>query len=153
MRFDVPMLVQEFERCRMTWPEEGVRYLDAQSIFFKMEPRSLSAAVKFYCNREHEEAHSAEADAEATLDVLKEQVVRYEVLGKNIDEATAFLGLKDLADPTGKLIRNDQGELLFNFGKNKGLKVADFPDYVNWILESDFPAIVKSVLRKATGKQ
>jgi DNA polymerase-3 subunit epsilon len=153
MRFDVPMLVQEFERCRIAWPEDGVRYLDAQSIFFKMEPRTLSAAVKFYCNRDHEEAHSAEADAEATLDVLREQVNRYRELGSSIDEASAFLGLKDLADPTGKLIRNDQGELLFNFGKNKGLKVADFPDYVNWILESDFPAIVKAVLRKAIAER
>jgi DNA polymerase-3 subunit epsilon len=105
--------------------------------------------VKFYCNKEHEEAHSAEADALATLEVLKEQVVRYEVLGKNIDEASAYLGLKDLADPTGKIARNEQGELIFNFGKYKGLKVADFPEYVQWILESDFPAVVKSVLRKA----
>jgi DNA polymerase-3 subunit epsilon len=153
MRFDVPMLVQEFERCRMAWPEEGVRYLDAQNIFFKMEPRTLSAAVKFYCNREHEEAHSAEADAVATLDVLREQVTRYPGLGTSIDEASAFLGLKDLADPTGKIARNENGELIFNFGKNKGLKVADFPDYVKWMLESDFPAIVKAVLRKAIAER
>lgn len=153
MRFDVPMLAQEFERCRMGWPEDGVRYLDAQNIYFKMEPRTLSAAVKFYCNRDHEEAHSAEADAEATLEVLKEQVTRYPGLGTSIDEVSAALGLKDLADPTGKITRNENGDLVFNFGKNKGLKVADFPDYVKWMLEADFPAITKAVLRKAMGEQ
>lgn len=149
LRFDVPMLVQEFERCRIAWPEDGVRYLDAQNIFFKMEPRTLEAAVKFYCNRDHVEAHSAEADALATLDVLKEQVSRYRELGSSLDEASAFLGLKDLADPTGKIARNENGDLIFNFGKNKGLKVVDFPDYVRWMLEADFPAITKAVLRKA----
>jgi DNA polymerase III subunit epsilon len=137
LKFDMPLLVEEFLRAEIDFDYSRKKIIDAQRIFHMMEKRTLSAAFKFYCGRELEEAHSAEADTQATLDVLLAQVERYEnqdvtdSLGKKIGmitssaEALSQLTAASLVDLAGRIIKNDKDESVFNFGKHKGKPVLD----------------------------
>lgn len=154
IHFDVPMLTNELKRVGCPLPMEGRRILDAQKIYHQKEPRTLSAALQFYCGKEHTNAHGALADVEATIDVLEGQLERYEDLPSDLDGLHDFCNRKDpsWADGTGKL-RWLGGELVINFGRNQGRKVRDLvqldPGFINWIIKMDFPEDTKQILRNA----
>lgn len=154
LKFDVPMLVEEFLRAGVEFDYSKKRIIDAQKIYHLMEKRNLAAALKFYCNKDLTQAHSAAADTQATLDVLLAQVERYENqpvtdnLGKpmgtiqNDMEVLHQLTATDMVDLAGRMIRNDKGEVIFNFGKHKGKVVIqvlkDEPSFYDWMMNSDF---------------
>ncbi|OIN56395.1 3'-5' exonuclease [Arsenicibacter rosenii] len=157
-RFDVPMLVEEFLRANIDFDMKNRRLVDAQRIFHLMEPRNLSAAYRFYCGKELLNAHSAEADTMATLEVLNAQVQKYEGLatkdeaGREVTFANDVDFLHNLAannfvDLAGRMIYNDKGVEVFNFGKHKGVAVLDVlkkePSFYDWILKGDFPLDTK----------
>lgn len=162
LKFDVPMLVEEFLRAGVEFDYSRKKLIDAQKIFHLMEKRTLSAAFKFYCDQDMTDAHSAEADTQATLDVLLAQVARYENqevtdgLGKKIGvikndmEVLNKLTASDLVDLAGRMIRNDKGEVIFNFGKHKGKAVAqvlkDEPSFYDWMMNGEFPLDTKRKL-------
>ena len=147
-RFDLPLLVEEFARCSIAFPETGCRLIDVQTIFHKKEERTLSAAYKFYCNKMHTDAHDAEADVRATFEVFKSQLARYEDLGATLDEVHNFCNPLVVVDFARYLSMNESGEAVFNFGKHKGKPVLQEPDYARWMLEGEFPEATKMVLRR-----
>lgn len=148
-RFDIPMLAEEFLRIGMEFEGKGRKLLDVQKIFHMMEQRTLSAAYRFYCNKELEGAHGAEADATATWDVLVAQVVRYPQLGNNIDTILKHIGEEPLVDFARRFVM-ENGVEVFNFGKYKGRPVADIlkaePQYYDWMMKGDFPLHTKQKL-------
>ena len=142
-RFDVLCLEEEFARVGMNFAASRRRHVDVQRIYHRMEPRDLSAAVRFFLGRDHEGAHGAEADAEATLQVLKAQLERYADLPRNVAELDEWIAPHDPlnADRAG-LFRWKNGEWTINFGKKKGesLKriMLDEPNFLKWMLKGDF---------------
>ena len=148
-RFDIPMLAEEFLRVGMEFEGKGRKLLDVQKIFHMMEQRTLSAAYRFYCNKELEGAHGAEADASATWDVLVAQVVRYPQLGNNVDTILKHIGEEPVVDFARRFIM-ENGVEVFNFGKYKGRSVADVlkaePQYYDWMMKGDFPLHTKQKL-------
>ena len=151
-KFDFPMLVEEFYRAGIDFEVEKRKFIDAQRIFHVKEPRNLTAAYRFYCNRELENAHSAEADTLATWAVLKAQLEKYEDIPHDIEGLHRMSGQNNLADLAGRFITNDKGEVLFNFGKHKGRPVKQVlkeePGYYNWMMDGDFPMQTKNVLTR-----
>ena len=118
-------------------------------IYFKKEPRSLSAAYKYYCNQELVDAHSAEADIKATKDILLAQIERYSDVGSNVTDLADYSAPRfKSADLSRRLAYNDKDELIFNFGKYKGEPVKNHIDYAEWMLEKDFPEDTKNILNK-----
>ncbi len=148
-RFDIPMLVEEFLRVGMEFEGKGRRLLDVQKIFHMMEQRTLSAAYRFYCNKELEGAHGAEADASATWEVLEAQVVKYPQLGTNIETILKCIGEEPVVD-FARRFTMENGVEVFNFGKHKGRPVADIlkaePQYYDWMMKGDFPLHTKQKL-------
>jgi DNA polymerase III subunit epsilon len=148
-RFDIPMLAEEFLRVGMEFEGKGRKLLDVQKIFHMMEQRTLSAAYRFYCNKELEGAHGAEADASATWDVLVAQVVRYPQLGNNVDTILKHIGEEPLVDYARRFVL-ENGVEIFNFGKYKGRSVAEIlraePQYYDWMMKGDFPLHTKQKL-------
>lgn len=149
-KFDVPMLADEFIRADIDFDMKGRRLVDVQNIFHKMEQRTLSAAYKFYCNKEIENAHSAEADIIATYEVFEAQMNRYENLKQDVDFLHEFTRMNDNVDLGGRIVFNDKKQEVFNFGKHKGKTVSDVlakePSYYDWMMNGDFPAETKKVL-------
>lgn len=148
-RFDIPMLVEEFLRSGLEFSMEGRKLLDVQKIFHMMEQRTLSAAYKFYCNKVLENAHSAEADAEATLEILHAQIERYPQLGLSIQTILNCIGEDDCVDFARRMIIVN-GIETFNFGKHKGKAVVEVlksePQYYDWMMKGDFPLNTKQKL-------
>jgi DNA polymerase-3 subunit epsilon len=148
-RFDIPMLVEEFLRAGLDFSMEGRKLVDVQKIFHFMEQRTLSAAYKFYCNKVLANAHSAEADAMATLEILHAQVVRYPEIGATIESILNCIGDEDCVDFARRMIKVD-GIEIFNFGKHKGKVVAEVlkaePQYYDWIMKGDFSLDTKQKL-------
>lgn len=161
-RFDIPMLVEEFLRADVHFEIKNRRMVDAQRIFHMMEPRNLTAAYKFYCGKDLEGAHGAEADAMATYEVLNAQVARYagvkikDEKGKekepiiNDVEALHALTASKIVDFAGRMIFNEKGEEIFNFGKHNGKRVLDIfkqePSYFDWMMKGEFPLDTKRKL-------
>ncbi len=141
-RFDFPLLVEEFLRANVEFDSENRKFVDAQRIYHAMEQRNLAAAYKFYCNKEIENAHSAEADTLATWEVLKAQVEKYEGLENNIDFLHNFSGQSKNVDFAGRMVFDDKGREVFNFGKHKGKIVTEVlskeSSYYQWIMDNDF---------------
>ena len=148
-RFDIPMLAEEFLRIGMEFDCKGRKLIDVQKIFHSMEQRTLSAAYKFYCNKNLDGAHSAEVDATATWEVLEAQVVKYAQLGTNLDSILKFIGEDPVVDFARRFIF-ENGIEIFNFGKHKGRAVADVlkaePQYYDWMMKGDFPMHTKQKL-------
>lgn len=148
-RFDIPLLVEEFLRAGLDFSMEGRKLVDVQKIFHTMEQRTLSAAYKFYCNKTLDNAHSAEADAAATLEILQSQVERYPQLGQTIDSILKCIGDEDSVDFARRMIMID-GVETFNFGKHKGKPVVDVlknePQYYDWMMKGDFTLNTKQKL-------
>lgn len=155
-RFDIPFLLEELLNNDVELSMEGRRYIDVQTIFHKMEQRTLAAAYKFYCNKEIVDAHSAKADTIATYEVLKSQLDRYSELENDVDFLFDFtqVGKNKRIDFVGRLALNEKEELIYNFGKNAGKTVKEVfekePGYHRWILDNDFPLYTKSILKKHT---
>jgi DNA polymerase-3 subunit epsilon len=148
-RFDWPLLVEEFLRSGLEFDISQRRMVDVQKIFHMMEPRTLGAAYKFYCSKSLENAHSAEADAAATWEILLAQIEKYPQLGTSIDSITQFLGDEPIVDFARRFIF-ENGVEVFNFGKHKGRPVADVlrlePQYYDWMMKGDFPMHTKQKL-------
>jgi DNA polymerase-3 subunit epsilon len=149
-RFDLPMLVEEFLRAGVDVDFRRRRFVDVQNIFHKMEQRTLVAAYKFYCDKNLEEAHSAEADTRATYEVLMAQLDRYPELQNDVAALADFSERGQTADFAGRIGYNDKQEEVFNFGKYKGRRVEDVfreePSYYAWMMEGDFPLYTKKVI-------
>lgn len=148
-RFDIPMLVEEFLRSGLEFSMEGRKMVDVQKIFHTMEQRTLTAAYKFYCNKLLENAHSAEADAQATLEILQAQVLHYPQLGLTVETILNCIGEDDCIDFARRMIMIN-GIETFNFGKHKGKAVQEVlksePQYYDWIMKSDFSLNTKQKL-------
>ncbi|HBB57959.1 MAG: 3'-5' exonuclease [Chitinophagales bacterium] len=148
-RFDVPLLVEEFLRAEVEFDMKGRRMVDVQQIFYKMEPRTLSAAYQFYCGKTLDGAHSAAVDAGATYEILESQLQRYESLGTTIDSILKSVGEEPIVDFAKRFVW-ENGVEVFNFGKFKGRPVADVlkaePQYYDWMMKGDFPQHTKQKL-------
>ena len=149
-RFDIPVLMEEFLRADMEVDLSDRRMIDVQHIFYQMEPRTLTAAYKFFCNKELANAHSAEVDITATVEVLEAQLVRYEKLGNTLDSILATIGEDKIVDYARRFVFDDKGIEIFNFGKFKGKAVHDVlksePQYYDWMMKGDFPMHTKKKL-------
>ncbi len=149
-RFDIPLLAEEMLRADLDFDMKNRVSVDVQTIFHKMEPRTLVAAYKFYCDKNLEDAHSAEADTFATYEVLKAQLAKYDDLENDTKFLADFSSRKKLADFAGFINYNKNNEECFSFGKHKGKKVVDVleqePGYFGWLLNADFPLYTKKVL-------
>lgn len=149
-RFDIPLLMEEFLRSGLDVNLSNRKMLDAQHIFYQMEPRTLKAAYKFYCDKELENAHSAEADVLATIDVLLAQVVHYKDLGDTVESILGKIGEDKIVDYARRFSFNDKGIEIFNFGKYKGREVIEVlknePQYYDWMMKGDFPLHTKQKL-------
>jgi len=148
-RFDIPLLMEEFLRAGISIDMAKRRLLDVQTIFHLMEKRTLAAAYKFYCEKELTDAHSAEADACATWEILEAQLERYAHLGETLDTVLQFTGEEKFVDFARRFIMDNDVEV-FNFGKHKGRSVAQVlkaePQYYDWMMKGDFPLHTKQKL-------
>lgn len=152
-RFDIPVLAEEFLRAGIDIDLSRRKFVDVQVIYHKLEQRTLSAAYKFYCNKNLEDAHSAEADTRATYEVLKAQLDRYpDVLENDIAFLAEYSSYSRNVDFAGRMVYDDNGVEVFNFGKYKGVSVAEVlhkdPGYYSWILQGDFTLNTKQMLTK-----
>lgn len=151
-RFDVPLLMEEFMRADVDIDFDKKRFVDVQVIFHKKEQRTLSAAYKFYCHKNLEDAHSAEADTRATYEVLKAQLDQYPDLENDIKFLSEYSRQNNNVDFAGRIIYDEKGVEVFNFGKYKGQSVSEIfkkdPGYYQWILNGDFTRHTKYVLTK-----
>jgi len=149
-RFDIPLLAEELLRAEVDFDMKNRVAVDVQTIFHKMEQRTLSAAYKFYCDEELEGAHGAEADTRATYEVLKAQIAKYDEIENDTKFLAEFSSRKQFADFAGFIVYNKQGEECFSFGKHKGKLVTEVletePGYFGWLLNADFPLYTKKVL-------
>ena len=146
----LPVLVEEFLRAGVDVDFKRRKFIDVQNIFHKKEQRTLVAAYKFYCDKDLEEAHSAEADTKATYEVLKAQLDRYDDLENDIDKLAEYSCRAESADYAGRILYNEKGEEVFGFGKYKGRSVAEVfriePSYYAWMMNGDFPLYTKKVI-------
>jgi DNA polymerase-3 subunit epsilon len=162
-KYDIPLLAEEFLRAELDFDLEGRRLVDVQNIFHFMEPRNLSAAYKFYCNKPLVNAHSAEADVMATFEIFKAQIKRYEGVevedakGKksvpivnDIPKLSELTSKSKNADLAGRIVFNENGVEVFAFGKHKDKSVIEVfkkePSYYNWMMQGDFPLYTKKIL-------
>ncbi|HDO26749.1 MAG TPA: 3'-5' exonuclease [Bacteroidetes bacterium] len=165
LKFDIPLLTEEFLRAGVDFDVKNRRLIDVQNIFMKMEPRTLSAASRFFLNKEHTGAHSAAADALATYEILKAQLDKYkdvEITDKDgnpvvpvqndVEALHNFSSHHRNADLMGQVIYNKEGKETFNFGKHKGKTVEEVfvkePSYYGWIMKADFPLFTKNLMTK-----
>jgi len=150
-RFDIPLLAEEFLRVGVDFDMDNKRAIDVQVIFHKKEQRTLSAGYKFYCGKILEDAHSAEADTNATYEILKAQLDRYDDIENSVEALSAYSTHSKRADFAGFILFNDKEEEIFSFGKYKGRIVEDVfkenPGYNAWIQNADFPLYTKKVLK------
>src|SRR6478672_10274813 len=148
-RFDIPLLIEEFLRAGITIDMTNRRMLDVQHIFHMMEKRTLGAAYKFYCEKELHAAHSAEADAIATWEILEAQTSRYQHLGNTLESILQIIGEEKYVDFGRRMVMDNDVEI-FNFGKHKGKVVTEVlktePQYYDWIMKGEFPLHTKQKL-------
>jgi len=149
-KFDIPLLAEEFLRAGVDIDLKRKKFIDVQVIFHKMEQRTLAAAYKFYCDKDLENAHSAEADTRATYEILKAQLDRYPELHNDMAALADFSAHTRNADFAGRIVYDDNDREVFNFGKYKGQLVEEVftkdPAYYSWMQNSDFPLYTKKVL-------
>ena len=135
-------VIEEFNRCEIIFDITTRKLVDVQNIFHKMEQRTLSAAYKFYCNKDLTNAHSAEADTIATYEVMLSQLEKYDTLKNDIDFLSEFSSITKNVDLAGRIVYNEKNEEVFNFGKYKGRAVVDVfksdTSYYDWMMKGDF---------------
>ena len=148
-RFDIPLLAEEFLRAGVDIDLMRRKFVDVQTIFHKKEPRTLSAAYKFYCEKDMENAHTAAADTKATYEVLQAQLDRYSDLKNDIAFLSEYSSFNNQADFAGRIIYNEKKQEVINFGKYKGRLVEEVfqedPGYYGWIMQGDFALHTKKV--------
>lgn len=164
-RFDIPMLMEEFARVGLDFTLEGRRTIDVQTIFYKMEPRTLSAAYSFYCGKSLENAHDALVDVRATAEILSGQIERYRdqpyqdemgmsrnPISGHVEDMSRFTTNDQVLDATQRLKRNDDGVVVFNFGKYIGMPVGEVlhrdKNYYEWIQQKEFSVQVKHLTKQ-----
>ena len=157
-RFDVPMLMEEFLRAGLKDIDlSSRRMVDVQHIFYKMEPRTLVAAYKFFCDKCHDNAHTAYDDVKATIEVLEAQIGRYEGLGRSVDSILNQIGEDKVVDYARRMVFDDKGIEVFNFGKHKGRSVADVFEkersYYDWMMQGDFPLHTKQKITEILNRK
>jgi DNA polymerase-3 subunit epsilon len=149
-KFDIPMLAEEFLRAEVDFDITKRNLVDVQNIFHKMEQRTLSAAYKFYCDKDLVDAHSAEADTIATMEILLAQVEKYDSLENNVAFLSEFSKATNNVDLLGRIVYDKNNVEVFNFGKHKGKAVLEVlekePGYYHWMMNGDFPLYTKKVL-------
>ena len=149
-RFDIPLLAEELLRADIDFDMKNMLAVDVQTIFHKKEQRTLAAALKFYCGKDLIDAHSAAADTEATYEVLKSQLDKYEDLENDIKWLSQYSARKNFADFAGFISFNKKGQEVFSFGKYRGKLVEEVlekePGYFGWLQNADFPLYTKKVL-------
>ena len=150
--FDVPLLAEELIRAGSDFDLKRCRFIDAYIIFTKNEPRNLSAAYRFYCGKSLENAHSANADTEATYEVLMAQLEKYDNLPDTVEGLAEYTSFNRSADFTGKIVYDKEGVEIFNFGKYKGQRVRDLlqkdTGYYGWLMQGEFPQYMKKVITR-----
>ncbi|MCB9246410.1 MAG: 3'-5' exonuclease [Flavobacteriales bacterium] len=151
-RFDFPLLVEEFYRAGVDFDVAKRKFIDAQRIYHIREPRNLAAAYRFYCDRELQDAHSAEADTLATWEIIKAQLEKYEDLTPTVEFLHKYSGQNELLDLAGRIRLNQKGEAVFAFGKHKDKSVIEVfqkePGYYDWMMQGDFPENTKRVITR-----
>ncbi|CAM1364526.1 DNA polymerase III subunit epsilon [Tenacibaculum litopenaei] len=151
-RFDIPLLAEELLRAGIDFDMNDKKAIDVQVIFHKKEQRTLSAGYKFYCDKDLDNAHSAEADTMATYEILKAQLDRYEDIENSVEALSEYSSHSQRADFAGFILFNEEGQETFSFGKYKGRLVEDVlkenPGYNSWMQNADFPLYTKKVLRQ-----
>lgn len=152
INFDIPLLVEEFLRADVDIDLKRRKFVDVMVIFYKQEPRNLSAAYKFYCGKDLSNAHSSEADTMATLEILEAQLCRYGDLENTIDFLSEYSSHNKNVDYAGRIIYDDKKREVFNFGKYKGMLVVEVfrrdPSYYQWMMNGDFPLYTKKVITR-----
>ena len=152
IKFDIPILVEELIRADIDFDFSRIRMIDSQVIYHKKEPRNLSAALKFYCNKDLENAHSALDDTIATYEVFKAQLDRYDDLEPNMDFLSEYTKRNNNLDFAGKIRIDLDNDAIFAFGKYAGQKVIDVfksdKGYYSWIMKGDFPEYTKKIFTK-----
>ena len=150
IKFDIPVLAEEFLRINIDFNFKKRRYVDPQVIFHKKEQRTLTAAYQFYCQKDLEGAHGSKADTAATYEVLKSQLDRYKDLENDVEKLADFSSFNSNVDFAGRIILDENGVEIFNFGKHKGKAVElvfkEEPAYYSWMMNGDFPLYTKKVL-------
>lgn len=150
VKFDIPVLAEEFLRTNIDFNFLKRRYVDVQVIFHKKEQRTLTAAYQFYCKKDLEGAHGAKADTAATFEVLKSQLDRYKDLENDVEKLADFSSFNTNVDFAGRIILDENGVEIFNFGKHKGKAVEVVfnmePAYYSWMMNGDFPLYTKKIL-------
>lgn len=151
-RFDIPLLAEELMRAGIDFDMKNRKAIDVQVIFHKKEQRTLSAGYQFYCGKELEGAHGAEADTNATYEILLSQVDKYDDIGNTVETLSAYSTHGKRADFAGFILMNEEDQEIFSFGKYKGRTVEEVfkenPGYNNWIQNADFPLYTKKVLKE-----
>lgn len=149
-KFDIPLLAEELLRAEIEFELKNRRLVDVQNIFHKKEQRTLSAAYKFYCQKDLENAHSAEADISATCEILEAQLDRYPDLQNDVTFLHEFSTQNKNVDLMGRIIYNAKGQEVFNFGKHTGKPVVEVfekePSYYSWMMNGDFPLYTKKII-------
>ena len=155
-KFDIPMLAEEFLRAEVDFDITKRNLVDVQNIFHKMEQRTLAAAYKFYCDKDLVDAHSAEADTIATMEILLAQVKKYDNLENNVAFLSEFSKATNNVDLLGRIVYDKNNVEVFNFGKHKGKAVLEVlekePGYYHWMMNGDFPLYTKKVLTQIRHK-
>ncbi|MGC1389748.1 MAG: 3'-5' exonuclease [Bacteroidales bacterium] len=150
IKFDIPVLAEEFLRVNIDFSFTRRRYVDVQVIFHKKEQRTLSAAYLFYCKKDLEGAHGSKADTAATFEILKSQLDRYKDLENDVEKLADFSSFNNNVDFAGRIILDENGVEVFNFGKHKGKPVEavfnEEPAYYSWMMNGEFPLYTKKVL-------
>lgn len=150
IKFDIPVLAEEFLRVNIDFIFRKRRYVDVQVIFHKKEQRTLAAAYQFYCKKDLKDAHSSKADTAATFEVLKSQLDRYKDLENDVEKLADYSSFNSNVDFAGRIILDENGVEVFNFGKHKGKPVEfvfnEEPAYYSWMMNGDFPLYTKKVL-------
>lgn len=150
IKFDIPVLAEEFLRVNIDFSFIKRRYIDVQVIFHKKEQRTLSAAYQFYCKKDLQDAHSSKADTAATFEILKSQLDRYQDLENDVEKLAEFSSFNTNVDFAGRIILDENGVEVFNFGKHKGKPVEavfnEEPAYYSWMMNGEFPLYTKKVL-------
>ena len=151
-RFDLPMLDEEFDRANIKFDFSQSRFIDVQTIFHKKEPRTLVAAYRFYCNKDLENAHSADSDTRATYEVLLAQIEKYDDLSGDVDALANMSSQNRNVDLAGRIILDDKNREIINFGRYKGMPVEEVfvkdRGYLGWIEQGDFPNNTKRAFRR-----
>ncbi len=164
-KFDIPLLIEEFLRVGLDFDIENKQLVDVMNIYHYMEPRNLSAAYKFYCNKNLDNAHSAKADVTATYEILKAQVEKYQdvefknnngqvtkPIKNSVDSLATFSSKQKSVDFGGRIILNDNNVEVFNFGKYKGKTIKEVfikdTSYYSWMMQGDFPLYTKKIITK-----